>query len=127
MIYRKSQIAIEYTYRLRDSVPNTWVFWIHASNATRFEQDYRGIASIAKIPGWDDPKTNILQLVCEWLRDERHGCWLMVLDNVDDKSVFFTPYAASEKTLADFLPQTPNGSILITSRNQLAAQNLVGD
>ncbi|CRG88498.1 hypothetical protein PISL3812_05529 [Talaromyces islandicus] len=32
----KSQIAIEYTYRIRESAPNTWTFWVHASNTTRF-------------------------------------------------------------------------------------------
>src|SRR5215469_3484851 len=86
---RKSQIAIEYTYRLRESAPNTWAFWIHAINATRFEQGYREIASVAEIPGRDDPKTNIFQLVKQWLHDEMNGRWLMVLDNADDCNVFF--------------------------------------
>ena len=39
---------------------------------------------MAEITGRDDPKTNILQLVHQWLCDARNGRWLMVLDNADD-------------------------------------------
>jgi tetratricopeptide (TPR) repeat protein len=135
---RKSQIAIEYAYRVRESAPQTWVFWIHASNATRFEQGYRDIASKIQLPGRDDPKVNILRLVSNWLCHEGNGRWLMILDNADDNDVFFrldedtergmwaNDIAGSRKPLESFLPQTPNGSILITSRNSTAAMNLVG-
>jgi tetratricopeptide (TPR) repeat protein len=114
------------------------VFWIHASNAARFEQGYRDIASKIQLPGRDDPKVNILGLVSNWLCDERNGRWLMILDNADDNDVFFrldedterstwaNDIANSRKPLESFLPQTPNGSILVTSRNSTAAMNLVG-
>ncbi|KAM6504800.1 hypothetical protein FSOLCH5_015290 [Fusarium solani] len=58
----KSQIAIEHAYRVRESAPQTWVFWVHAANAARFEQAYRDIANKAEIPGREDPKADILQL-----------------------------------------------------------------
>jgi hypothetical protein len=90
----------------------------------RFEQAYREIASEALIPRWDDPKTNILQLVNKWLCD-KSGNWLIVLDNADNNKVFFNASGRNEP-LADYLPQALNGSILITSRNKMAAQNLVG-
>ena len=114
------------------------MFWIHASNATRFEQGYRDIASKIQLPGRDDPKVNILWLVSNWLCDERNGRWLMILDNADDNDIFFrldedaerstraNDIAGSKKPLESFLPQTPNGSILVTSRNSTAAMNLVG-
>ncbi|KAF1966818.1 hypothetical protein BU23DRAFT_312572, partial [Bimuria novae-zelandiae CBS 107.79] len=134
----KSQIAIEYAYRVREAAPQTWVFWVHASNAVRFEQAYRDIAAKVQLPGHDDPKADTLRLVHNWLCDERNGWWLMILDNADDDDVFFsadedtggtaqTNEATSQKRpLATFLPQTPNGSILITSRNSAAAFNLIG-
>ncbi|KAJ5878253.1 hypothetical protein N7455_001718 [Penicillium solitum] len=81
---RKTQTAIEYSYRVRESTPDMWVFWIHASNAARLEQGYQQIAAAAEVPGRDDPKMNILQLVYQWLCDARNGRWLMVLDNADD-------------------------------------------
>ncbi|KAL5360970.1 hypothetical protein BJX96DRAFT_175795 [Aspergillus floccosus] len=123
----KTQAAIEYAYRVRESAPDTWVFWIHASNAARLEQGYQEIAAVAEIPGRDNPKTNILQLVYRWLCDARNGRWLMVLDNADDDGVFFRGNASDERgLLVRFLPQAAHGFILVTSRNRFAARNLVG-
>jgi tetratricopeptide (TPR) repeat protein len=62
----------------------------------------------------------------------------MVLDNADDDDVFFVADEGSggishnsditnrTRPLESFLPQTPNGTILVTSRNSIAAINLVG-
>ncbi|KAF2830091.1 hypothetical protein CC86DRAFT_444102 [Ophiobolus disseminans] len=58
----KSQLAIEYAYRTYDRSPGTWVFWVHASNAARFEQSYRNIANRVKIAGQQDPQANIFKL-----------------------------------------------------------------
>ncbi|QGA15967.1 hypothetical protein EYB26_003634 [Talaromyces marneffei] len=121
----KSQIAIEYTYRVRESAPNTSTFWVHASNATRFEQGYRDIAAAAKIPGHDDPRCNILELVKKWLYDETNGNWLMILDNADDIDTFFNIFGEN-MPLVDYLPHVSHGSILVTSRNQTVARNIVG-
>ncbi|KAJ5917515.1 hypothetical protein N7466_011069 [Penicillium verhagenii] len=123
----KTQTAIEYSYHIRELAPDMWVFWIHASNAARLEQGYQQIAAVAEIPGREDPKTNILQLVYQWLCDPGNGRWLMVLDNADDDSIFFSGNESHERgLLVSFLPQATHGSILITSRNGLAARNLVG-
>lgn len=113
--------------------------WIHASNPTRFKQGYRDFADKISLPGREDVKADVLQLVYAWLSDRRNGQWLIILDNVDDDGIFFsdredaagsprTIYTAEHrKPLESFLPQTPNGTILITSRNTTAAFNLVGE
>jgi hypothetical protein len=118
--------------------PQTLVIWIHASNPIRFEQGYRDIADKILLPRREDPKADILQLVCVWLSDRRNGQWLMILDNADDDDVFFdanedtagitqrSDITSHTRPLESFLPQTPNGTILITSRNRIAAINLVG-
>jgi hypothetical protein len=31
-----------------------WVFWVHVSSYTRFEQGYRNIANVLKLPGRED-------------------------------------------------------------------------
>jgi hypothetical protein len=49
------------------------------------------------IPGRDDPKINILQLVYQWLCDARNGRWLMVLDNADDDGIFFSSNTSDER------------------------------
>lgn len=106
--------------------PQTWVFWIHASSTARFEEDYQQIASVGNIPGREDGRENILQLVYQWLCDERNGRWLMVVDNADDQSVFLPPNGSNEKTpLAKLLPQVAHGHILLTSRNRMAARKLL--
>jgi len=117
--------------------PQTTVFWIHASTKIRFEQAYQEIADRLELPGRDNPKVNVLRLVYNWLSSEANGQWLMILDNVDDGSVFFgendtVKGVSSHDQVADlqppletFIPQSSNGSILITSRNLIAATNLV--
>ncbi|KAF1959885.1 TPR-like protein [Byssothecium circinans] len=133
----KSQIAIEYAYRVRDFAPQTWVFWVYAGTADRIKEAYKNIAARLELRGWDDPKTDILQLVYNWLCDERNGRWLMIIDNADDDRVISGPTypdnnvrglgAPTEKMPMDsYIPQSSNGWILVTSRNQLAATNLVG-
>ncbi|KAJ5963039.1 hypothetical protein N7501_007980 [Penicillium viridicatum] len=105
MQFRKTQTAIEYSYRVRESAPDAWVFWIHASNEARLEQGYQQIAAVAEIPGRDDPKMNILQLVYQWLCDARNRRWLMVLDNADDDGIFFRDNISDERgPLGRFLP-----------------------
>jgi len=133
---RKSQLAIEYSYKVRDQSPDKWVFWVHASNTARFEESYRNIAERAKIPGWDDPKVNILRLVTNWLRDEANGQWLMIVDNADnillssttrENEVDDSSPGDSVDYLSEFLPQSQNGSILVTSRNRDIAYRITGD
>ncbi|KAF1835737.1 hypothetical protein BDW02DRAFT_484246, partial [Decorospora gaudefroyi] len=123
----KSQIAIEYAYRLKEIEPHVLVVWIHASSPTRFRQEYRDMANRLLLPGREDPEADVLQLVHAWLSDGRNGRWLMILDNVDDDSVFFgNDLDNHARPLESFLPQTAHGTILITSRNTVAATNLVG-
>ncbi|KAI9778954.1 MAG: hypothetical protein M1839_007765 [Geoglossum umbratile] len=133
----KSQIAIEYAYQVRDESPTTWVFWVHAGTQARFEEGYRRIAETARIGGWDNPKANVLRLVRNWLCDESNGRWVMIIDNADDWGVFFPPLNRTQaigadklgqaaESLSEFLPQSPNGSILITSRSRDVAYRLTG-
>ncbi|KAH0533881.1 hypothetical protein FGG08_007500 [Glutinoglossum americanum] len=133
----KSQLAVEYSYRVRDKSPATWVFWVHASSIARFEEGYRKIAERAKLPGWDQPDVDILRLVYSWLCDEANGRWVMIIDNADDLGVFSYPsdrYKGSKgdvssnaaAALLESLPQSPNGSILITSRSRDVAFRLTG-
>ncbi|KAJ6198058.1 hypothetical protein J3E72DRAFT_384946 [Bipolaris maydis] len=121
----KSQIAIEYAYRTHKETPHMMVIWIHASSSEKFQQGYKKIAKKLHLPGWDDPKTDVLQLVHEWLLDSQNGQWLMILDNVDETDIFFSSDQEGG-SLASYLPQTTHGTILITSRNHIAATNLVG-
>lgn len=65
------------------------MFWVRAGSAATFRQSYREIAEAANIPGRDDPKTDILDLVYRWLKKEKNGPWLMIIDNNDDAELLF--------------------------------------
>ncbi|KAJ6133730.1 hypothetical protein N7523_000052 [Penicillium sp. IBT 18751x] len=113
------------------------VFWVHASNATRFEQSFRDIANQVKIPGRQDPQANIFNLVENWLQDEKRERWVLILDNVDDHEFLRkSPVTGqggpknllmnvSTKPLLEYLPRSLNGFVIITSRTREVALKLV--
>ncbi|GAB7345583.1 hypothetical protein MBLNU457_3885t2 [Dothideomycetes sp. NU457] len=133
----KTQIAIEYCYRARDQSKDTWALWVHASNANRFNESLHKLADDLKIRGRSDPKANILQIVCDWLRDTRNGRWVLVLDNADDADFLLEPPAVETEDQTDsrrpasnlprikYWPSNPLGSIILTSRRQHMVQKLV--
>ncbi|KAF3481171.1 kinesin light chain [Arthroderma uncinatum] len=126
----KSQLAIEHGYRIRDQRPETWVFWVYASNSARFEESYREIAERAKIPKRDETD-NILKLVYDWLCN--HGRkWVIILDNADEPDFLLKPGPSDQgqsngRGLITYLPKAQNGSVLITTRSRQAALQLVGE
>ncbi|KAJ5332325.1 P-loop containing nucleoside triphosphate hydrolase protein [Penicillium brevicompactum] len=135
----KSQLAIEYCYRLRDKSPNTWVIWIYASNATRFEQSCRDVADQVRIPGRKIPKVNILKLLRDWLHGKRD--WILVFDNVDEIQFLVESYSMGHedtqdmrlgsdiqtRTIWSYFPESLTGSIIITSRNRGGVSKLIED
>jgi len=63
--------------------------------------------------------------------NEANGRWVMIVDNADDPTVFFNKsanhgLAQLARSLSDFLPQSLNGSIVITSRSRDVAFRLTG-
>ncbi|MCJ1460233.1 hypothetical protein MMC28_010612, partial [Mycoblastus sanguinarius] len=128
----KSQIAIEYCYRFRETHPHAHVVWVHSSTAQRLKQAYRDIARTLTLPGWNDPRVDTLCSVFEWFNEADNVQWLMVLDNADDLDIFFakptSTVADSERTvsLIDYLPQSSQGLMLITTRDTRIGGRLAG-
>ncbi|KAE8454609.1 hypothetical protein EG329_000232 [Mollisiaceae sp. DMI_Dod_QoI] len=130
----KSQIAIEFCYRFRDQHRESHIFWIHVNTVSRMDQAYKEIARKIGIPGISDPNVDTLQLVSDWLSDDAHGPWLLVLDNADDMDIFFDKNASSSSTgseqtslLVKHLPRSSNGSILITTRDKRVGRRLADE
>lgn len=122
----KTQIALEYAIRLKERLPSVSVFWVFASNKSRFEDAYKRIASICGIPGHRDPNANLLQIVHDWLERTYPCKWLMVVDNVDNASDFFEMQLLG-KSMYEYVPQSPNGIVLYTTRNRDIAIDLASD
>jgi tetratricopeptide (TPR) repeat protein len=124
---RKSQIAIEYAFRFKQSHPQHHVFWVYAASRNRFIQAYQDIAQRLRLPRHDDPAVDVCKLVLDWLAEEDTQ-WLMIIDNVDDPELFFRskeaePSAedtsASKNLLIKYLPSRLSSSklLLITTRS----------
>jgi tetratricopeptide (TPR) repeat protein len=108
------------------------VFWVHGGTRERVEEGYRTIADRVRLAGRNDPKADVLRLVRDWLAREENE-WTIIVDNADDVGVFFAASASASaasstlgRPIASFLPQSRNGSILITSRSMDAAEKLAG-
>ncbi|KAF2829006.1 hypothetical protein CC86DRAFT_464729 [Ophiobolus disseminans] len=107
---------------------------IAIDNAARFEQSYRNIADRVKITGRQDPQANIFKLVHDWLCCCKQQ-WLLVLDNVDNARFLLegqsdvrgqiTNASGASRPLREYLPHCELGSILVTTHNKEAAQQLV--
>ena len=111
------------------------MFWVRGISAQHFEDSYRSIAKSLKLEGHADLRTDVLTLVKEWLASTPLR-WMMILDNADEESIYFplqaeiykdTQKSSAARHLAQYLPQSTRGSILITSRDKYTALQLVGN
>jgi tetratricopeptide (TPR) repeat protein len=100
---------------------------VHCGSVARFDQGYKEIARRLKIPGTQDPETDIVRTVFDWLSDEDNGPWLLVLDNADDQRMFFEPAIRSQSDdvlqqqlgmLTQYLPRSTHGMTLVTTRDR---------
>ena len=113
------------------------MLWVHAGSMARLEQGFRDVVDYVEIPGRQDPKANVFRLVHDWLRDGKSGQWLLILDNVDSPDLLSEAGDAGRQgqgtgvggehrqPISAYLPQSQNGSILVTSRSQAVALKLV--
>ena len=107
------------------------------------EKSYYDIADFLRIPGRKEYKDNIMELVHNWLRNENNGKWLLIVDNVDDsymQASMWTIEEELEKAVAvsgndqpnmdafyAYIPQSRNGSVLVTTRNRGMATRMVDE
>ncbi|KAI9655944.1 MAG: hypothetical protein M1829_000454 [Trizodia sp. TS-e1964] len=132
----KSQLAIEFSYQVQNHSPEIYVFWVHSTNATQFEQSFREIAEYLGIAGRNDLEADIIRITHDWLQNENNGKWLLILDDVVHDSWFLSDNTLSvlvsvkdstekeSRSPWGWLPQSPHGSVLITTRNRRVALNL---
>ncbi|KAI4112130.1 MAG: hypothetical protein LQ339_000138 [Xanthoria mediterranea] len=127
----KSQIAIEYCYRYKDSKPGAHVFWVYGGTIARFYKGYKRIAQQLNLPGWDDPEVSILILVSSWLSSTQDD-YLLVVDNADNIEHWWPGKYKSgaslddpSKDLSKYLPDRMEAShLLITTRDNRVSSRL---
>ena len=117
----KTQIALQFAYQIQEILPECSVFWVQANDATSFDNSYREIAEKLSIPGLEDDKTDVKQLVFTAL-SSRISPWLLIVDNADDyKALNNANKGNSSRALIEYLPNHGNGAVLFTTRDNRAA------
>jgi tetratricopeptide (TPR) repeat protein len=93
------------------------------------DQAYGLIAERLGLSGFYDSQVTVFQQVSEWLSNAENGTWLMVLDNADDEETFFDHNSqegsrGARKTLSDYIPKSPGGFVIITTRDMRVGMRL---
>ena len=123
----KTQIALECAFQLQLASPTCSVLWVQASDATSFDKAYRNIGQQLKIPGLENDKADVKRLVKTQLSQESTGKWLMIVDNADDFKMFYNSNDDNgSSALSEYLPFSPLGAILFTTRDREAATRYAG-
>ncbi|KZL82666.1 kinesin light chain, partial [Colletotrichum incanum] len=91
----------------------------HFLTITYTRRVLRPVTHSCYIPGYNDPKANILMLVKTWLEKTVRGRWL-IGGSIDTHST-----AETQGGLARYIPKCVRRSILITTRNKQTASRLV--
>lgn len=99
----KTEVAVEFVHRYRAGYDS--IYWIPAVDQASILSGYQNIARERQMPIHGDP-VELAHFVLRWLRQQKN--WLVVLDNLDDISVF-------ESRL--FPENGPGRHTLITTRN----------
>ncbi|KIV99983.1 uncharacterized protein PV09_08491, partial [Verruconis gallopava] len=132
----KTQIALELAYRTKQKYQNCAIFWIPATDLDSLHQAYRNIAQKLRIPGWDEEKADVKELVQIYLSQENIWPWLCIFDNADDMGMWIQPpgsesglkpgLKSGSKGLKEYLPKSKQGCVLFTTRDKRVAVKLAG-
>ncbi|KAH7390731.1 hypothetical protein BKA66DRAFT_440019 [Pyrenochaeta sp. MPI-SDFR-AT-0127] len=121
----KTQVAIELAQRWKKFFPSYSIFWVHATKADVFDKGLQTIAEELGIP--PSAGTNVRNLVQKWLEDPANGKWLLIIDNVDDKTVLDVNNGKGRFKLLPCIPKTGHGHVLFTTRYKSVAMDLARD
>ena len=124
----KTQIALEFAFQIQKLSPKHSVFWVRASDATSFERAYHEIGQQLEIPRVDDDKADVKELVKARLSQESAGKWILIVDNADDFELLYkrADESSPSRALHEYLPFSPLGAILFTTRDRDAATRYAG-
>lgn len=133
---RKSRIAIEIAYQSQEKEKDRSVYWLSAMNPKRFYDSLREV--LIEIPNesmkkfeklntsteGDNKTLDVPKTVKDWLSSGESGRWLIILDNVDTMELFETQ-DSQEHPYIWYIPKSPKGRVLMTTRNRAVADQLV--
>jgi len=121
----KTQLALQFAYSVLEKHLDVSVFWITAISSETFEQACGDIARVLGIPGAEDGKGDVKELVRRHLSAERAGKWILIVDNVDDTGILES--SGDNKGILGHLPISESGLTVFTTRDRKAAHRLAGN
>ena len=107
----KTQVALTFSYVVKEKYSNYSIFWVSALSIGRFKQDYTKIAKECSI-GAGFNEAELIQIVQDYLSNVDSGKWLLVVDNSDDQTLLFN----NDIGIIKYLPQSENGITIFTTR-----------
>ncbi|KAH7141277.1 hypothetical protein B0J13DRAFT_556557 [Dactylonectria estremocensis] len=119
----KTELALQFAYRVQEMMPHFSIFWVSASGLNTFVESYARIAAglgILQESQGQDVKVNIQ----EFLSSKRAGPWLMVVDNIAYPDEFLK--SPNVQGLARYLPNNSDGRILFTTSSREVSAILSG-
>ncbi|KAH7152831.1 hypothetical protein EDB81DRAFT_789809 [Dactylonectria macrodidyma] len=125
----KTELALQFAYRVQETMPHFSIFWVTASSLNTFVESYARIATgldILQDFQGQDVKFNVQ----EFLSSKRAGPWLMVVENIAYPDEFLKSPDV-QCGLTRYLPNNSDGRILFTTNSRevaaiLSGSNVVG-
>ena len=120
----KTQLVLSFAHWVAEQHPDISVFWIAALSAGAFERSFDKIAEMIGLRSTANQSEDLKDLVKRYLSGRRAGKWLLIVDNADDIELL-EPSVHSDGLL-QYLPESPWGVTVFTSRSSSTAQSLAG-
>jgi hypothetical protein len=124
----KTQLTIEYIRRHKEKY--TAIFWLNANDQDSLKLSFRDVAqqvlkyhpSTSLLAGADlDDLDQVVYAVKAWLDLQKNTHWLMIYDNYDNPKIPGN-LDRSAINIRQFLPQSDQGSVIITTRSSRVSQ-----
>lgn len=122
----KTRLAMEIGYRTREQRQSCSVYWIEATSTETLERDYLAVGQLLNLSQAELDQQDIKRIIQTRLSDEATGKWLLILDSADDdalwcKGLSRSPDSDNTRALSHYLPASPTGNVLVTTRSRKVA------
>jgi hypothetical protein len=125
----KTQLAVQYVRRHKEK--HTAIFWLNANDEDSLRLSFRGIAQqvlqchpsagVLSSVDLEGDLDRVASAVKAWLNLQGNARWLMVYDNYDNPRISGSSNT-STVDIRQYLPESDQGSIIITTRSARVTQ-----
>ncbi|KAL2884873.1 putative acyl transferase acyl hydrolase lysophospholipase [Ceratocystis lukuohia] len=116
----KTQVALKLAYAVKVKHTGYSVFWLTAASMDGYRNSCKALAGHLNLETDLNLKTDDSEdpriLVMDYLEAKKDGKWLLIIDNVDDTSLFDAPI--EEDRITGFLPESEKGRIVYITRSK---------